>query len=100
MDKEGEKRNRYWWLPEFMPGVVALMKEKRALFGDAWVNHCWKRGMAGERGYFYAREGPIAVGAPMCDEDITLQITSTQCYLSMLTKPEGWKPEGVTDGAH
>jgi hypothetical protein len=99
MDKEGEKRNRYSWLPEFMPGVVKLMAEKRRLFGAAWVNHCWKEGLAGKPGYFYAREGALAVGTPMCEQDVTLQLTTTQAYLSILTKPEGWKPE-VTDGAH
>lgn len=98
MDNEEKKGNRFAWLPQFMPGVVKLIDEKRKAFGSPWVNHCWKQGMAGQPGFFYAREGALAIGTPMCAEDITLQLSTTQAYVSMLVKPDDWKQES-NDGA-
>jgi len=53
------------WLPAQMPGVAALMKSRRAKLGEAHVKLCWVRGVVNrEPGWFFAREGAIAVGIP------------------------------------
>lgn len=58
-------KNRWAWLPEFMPRVRALLAEKRKLLGDAHVNKCWELGvLKQEPGWFFAREGAIAIGVP------------------------------------
>ena len=64
----GVKRD-WRWLPQHMPGVARLMREKRAELGNEWVDTCWKRGVLGqEPGWFYAAEGALAVGTPWADE--------------------------------
>jgi hypothetical protein len=71
MDKELNPKKRWDWLPVQMPRVAALMKEKRRELGDAHVNECWKRGVVGmEPGWFFAREGALAVGAPWADDSV------------------------------
>lgn len=100
MDKgrdEG-KRARWDWLPSAMPGVARLIKEKRAKLGDAHVNECWRRGVVlREPGWFFAREGALAVGTPWDDPVLAnfaaLQVTATQA-LVILREPE------VQHGAH
>jgi hypothetical protein len=97
MDKI-EKQRRFDWLPEQMPGVVKLVKEKRALLGNAHVNECWKRGVVkGEPGWFFAREGVLAIGTPWNEPAMAnfaaLQVTATQALL-VLRDPE------VAHGAH
>ena len=69
MEKGGESgpAQRYAWMRTAMPGVARLMADKRAELGDAHVTQCLMRGLAGERGWFFAREGPIAVGTPWDD---------------------------------
>lgn len=62
MDK-GHKQT-FAWLPAQMPTVARLMKERRAALGDAWVDECWRRGVAAcEPGWFWAAEGALSVGA-------------------------------------
>ena len=52
-----------------MPTVARLMAEKRRQWGAQHVAECWKRGVTlGEPGWFFAREGPLAVGTPFDDE--------------------------------
>lgn len=71
MDKEGmEQGKRRWdWLPLHMPGVARLVREKRRLLGDAHVDECWRRGvLQREAGWFFAREGALAVGTPWADD--------------------------------
>lgn len=64
MDKD-QKVKRFDWLPIEMPGVAKLVRDRRKRDGDAHVNECWKRGvMNGEPGWFFAREGPLALGTP------------------------------------
>jgi hypothetical protein len=69
MDKNppppGSAAAQTWqWLPEQMPGITKLMREKRRQLGDAWVNECWKHGVRnGEPGWFFAAEGSLMVGA-------------------------------------
>lgn len=75
MDRKQEQRanpgkpagqaNRWAWLPTAMPGVARLMAQRRRELGDAHVAECWRRGvLQGEPGWFFAREGALAVGAP------------------------------------
>lgn len=60
--------NRWSWLPAMMPRVAGLMAERRRQWGAAHVAECWRRGVVqGEPGWFFAREGPIAVGTPFDD---------------------------------
>ena len=54
-----------------MPGLARLMREKRALWGDAHVNECWRRGVVlREPGWLFAIEGALAIGTP--DDDARL----------------------------
>lgn len=74
------------WLPQQMPGVAKLIAEKRRKLGDAHVNECWRRGVGlRERGWFFAAEGALMVGAPFDDPDLQPQLlqvfTSTQALL-------------------
>jgi hypothetical protein len=79
------------WLPTAMPGVARLIRERRAKHGDQWVNECWRRGVIQrEPGWFFAREGALAVGTPWDDPVLAnfaaLQVTSTQSLLVMRTE--------------
>ena len=94
MDKikdSAARQRRFDWLPVEMPGVARLVREKRALLGDAHVNECWRRGViCMEPGWFFAREGPLAVGTPW-DEPVmanfaAAQISSTQ-FLLVINDP-------------
>jgi hypothetical protein len=68
MDK---KVNRWAWLPGLMPGVARRMAELRRKHGDAFVDECWRRGVVkGEPDWFFAREGPIAIGTPPTDPSL------------------------------
>ena len=96
MDKT--KKDRWNWLPTAMPGVARLMAEKRKTFGDAWVAECWRRSIAGEAGWFFAREGALTVGTPFKDDPAlanfaAASVTSTQA-LVVLRNPE------QADGPH
>jgi hypothetical protein len=87
MDKKEEgARKSFDWLPAHMPGVAKLVREKRRLHGDAHVNECWRRGVVQrEPGWFFAREGALAVGAPWDDPTMAnfaaASVTSTQALL-------------------
>jgi hypothetical protein len=72
MDRgEAPKAKRWAWLPEAMPGVTKMMAEKREQFGAAWVAECWAHGVTkGEPGWFFAREGALAVGTPWDEPDM------------------------------
>lgn len=75
MDKAG--KTDWSWLPRVMPSVAAMVKQKRRELGNAHVDLCWRRGVVeGEPGWFFAREGAVAVGTPsaICDElDVVAQ---------------------------
>lgn len=91
MDKE--HRKDWSWLPAQMPRVSALIKTKRAEWGDAHVNLCWRRGVVElQPGWFFAREGALAVGTPWDDPELVnfaaAQVTATQGVL-LLKTPEG-----------
>lgn len=99
MDKRTEQ-NRWAWLPQQMPGVARLLAEKRKTLGLEWVNECWRRGVVDQQpGWFYAREGPLAVGTPWADDPVIAlivagQITPTQITLVLRNK------DGAPNGAH
>lgn len=93
MDKP---KNRWAWLPEHMPGVAKLMAERRRQLGDAHVNECWAHGVVKcEPGWFYAREGALAVGVPFPGEqhdatfDATLATFPTQALLRLRDPENG-----------
>lgn len=84
------KTDRWGWLPAHMPGVARLLAEKRRTLGDAHVRRCWDMGVNQvQPGWFFAREGPLAVGTPWPEvADIAgWQVTSTQA-LVILKEPE------------
>lgn len=87
MDKT-EKPKRWDWLPAQMPGVARLMAEKRKAYGNEHVAECWKRSIAGEPGWFFAREGPLTIGTPWADDPVmanfaAASVTATQALVIM-----------------
>lgn len=87
------KKARFDWMAAAMPGVVKLAAEKRAQWGDAHVTECIQRGLAGEPGFFFAREGPIAVGTPFETDPVIIDAqwrtySKTQAMLMLRNPPE------------
>lgn len=85
LEAESERRKIDWsWLPAAMPGVAALMRDRRREQGAPHVAACWRRGVVErEPGWFFAREGALAVGTPWAEiADVAgWQIASTQAML-------------------
>lgn len=52
-----------------MPATTAMVRDYRRELGDQHVSDCVRRGLAGESGFFFAREGPLAVGTPWGSDD-------------------------------
>jgi hypothetical protein len=82
--------NRWGWLAAAMPGVARLMADRRADHGAGHVALCWRRGVVErEPGWFFAREGALAVGTPWDDPELAnfaaLHVTSTQALLIIRT---------------
>jgi len=91
MDKE-KGGKRWGWLPAEMPGIAAQVAEKRRKWGAAHVNECWRRGVELKQpGWFFAREGALAVGTPSDDPVMAnfaaANVTSTQSLL-VIREPE------------
>jgi hypothetical protein len=87
MDKKIQ--NNWAWVSSVMPNIAVMVKEKRILYGDAHVDECWRRGVVlGEPGWFFAREGAVAIGTPdqLCDgmHLISRQIGFPQAPLLMM----------------
>ena len=84
------KAARLALIRDAMPGVARNIADKRRALGDAHVSECIKRGLAGEPGWFFAREGAIAIGTPWDDPVLAnfaaAQVTSTQA-LVILREP-------------
>lgn len=58
-----KKAGKWSWLPVMMPGVAQKIVERRKAYGNAHVDLCWRKGVIeGEPGWFFAREGALAVG--------------------------------------
>ena len=95
MDRSASKENRWSWLPREMPGVAALVKQRRTELGDAHVNECWQRGVIEHQpDWFYAREGAIAIGTPFATDPVLAEltrhdVTSTQALLVMRERSDG-----------
>jgi hypothetical protein len=86
MDNSKEPAKSWNWMPQHMPGVAKLVREKRAQMGDAHVNECFKRGVVlGEAGWFFAREGTLSIGVLAVERQHAyfegLHITPTQALL-------------------
>ena len=88
MDKRKDS-GKFGWLPQAMPEVARLVAERRRRLGDAHVSECWRRGVVEmEPGWFFAREGAIAIGTPWGDGSAmanfaAAQVTSTQALVVM-----------------
>lgn len=89
MDKKGGEAasSKFGWLPKAMPGVARLVAEKRSVLGDAHVSECWRRGvLEREPGWFFAREGALAVGTPWDGDPVlanfaAANVSATQALL-------------------
>lgn len=68
--KKGVVMGKRWdWLPAAMPGVAALIAERRQQHGAAWVAQCWEQGVVkGQPGWLFAAEGSLTVGVPVNGE--------------------------------
>lgn len=64
----GTQKRRLALIREAMPGVARIVAGYRARLGDGHVTECVRRGLAGEPGWFFAREGTVAVGTPWADD--------------------------------
>lgn len=81
-----EKKQSWGWLPEQMPGVQARIGELRKQFGAEHVALCWRRGVVElQPGWFFAREGALAVGTPWDDPLVAnfaaLNVTASQALV-------------------
>jgi len=88
MDKKADQ-SKWNWLPAAMPGVARLMAEKRRVLGPEHVAQCWQRGVVQrEPGWFFAREGALAVGTPWPDiADVAgWAVTPTQALVVLRDK--------------
>lgn len=97
MDKKEGKAD-WSWLPARMPGVARQIAEKRRVHGDAHVNTCWRLGVVERKpGFFFAREGALAVGTPWEDPELAnfaaAHVTASQALLVLAT------PEAVHGAA-
>jgi hypothetical protein len=99
MDKKTEKPGKWAWLPAAMPKVATLVAERRVQMGDAHVDACFKRGMAGEPDWFFAREGPLAIGTPF-SADTVMAAWCTQAIKPGQALVVIRPPQGKADGAH
>lgn len=83
MDK-GKTENRWSWLPTHMPGVAKLLAEKRREHGADYVQRCWDMGVnQAQPGWFFAREGVLAVGTiwPEAADVAGWQVTPDQALV-------------------
>ena len=71
MDKKVEVRAEWSWMERHMPGVVSMLRKRRAAGEGAHIDACWLHGVKlCEPGWFYAREGAVSVGTPFFGNDI------------------------------
>ena len=61
-----------------MPATARMVRDWRRTLGDAHVTECVRRGLAGQAGWFFAREGAIAVGTPWGDDPDVLRMFAMQ----------------------
>lgn len=66
-----DKKKDWRFMEEHMPGVVQMIRDRRAEFGAEHVNLCWRRGVLEcQPGWFYAREGSVSIGMPFMGSEI------------------------------
>lgn len=88
------EEKKWGWLPSQMPGVAKLIGERRTKDGADHVKLCWQRGVVeAQPGWFFAREGSLAVGTPWNDDPViaqyaTGQLPPTSVFLCM-RPPQG-----------
>jgi hypothetical protein len=102
MDKKKQEIGSWGWLPVAMPKVARLIADKRREVGDAHVRECWKRGVVEQQpGWFFAREGALAVGTPWPDiADVAgWQVTQTQAMVILRDAPAAVVAAGAAHGA-
>lgn len=91
MEGQKARQAQFALIREAMPGVQKLVAEHRQRMGDAWVTECVRRGMAGEPGWFFAREGALWCGSPPTEPEfvalVATRFTSTQVTV-YLREPE------------
>jgi hypothetical protein len=90
------------WMRGAMPGVAQRIAELRQQWGDEHVTHCMRQGLTGVPGWFFAREGVIAVGTPWDDDPVmanfaALQISATQVLVCM-RRPAAATPASAAPG--
>lgn len=100
MDKTStsDAKLNWQWLPAMMPGVTKLMADRRRDMGADHVTECWRKGVIErEPGWFFAREGAIAVGTiwPEAADIAGWQCTPDQAVV--ILRP---LPQEAADGAH
>jgi hypothetical protein len=93
-----KKESPFAWMTTAMPGVAANIADKRRTWGDAHVTQCLRRGLKGEPGWFFAREGVVAVGTPWDQPEMAnsaaAYVSGSACLVFMRM------PEGASSGAH
>lgn len=101
MDKKGAaEKNRWAFLPELMPKVATLIAEKRQTMGAAHVALCWQRGVVEcLPGWFYAREGSLAVGTPWDGLELLYADTPATAQALVAMRPVATAQEAA-HGAH
>ena len=88
-----------------MPRVAKLLAEKRAKLGAEHVALCWQKGVVEcLPGWFYAREGALAVGVPFDDIEALYADTPRAQQVMLFVRDPVSDPlravGGATDGAH
>jgi hypothetical protein len=97
----GKAPSRWAFLPHSMPRVAKLLAEKRAKLGAEHVALCWQKGVVEcEPGWFYAREGALAVGVPFDDLETVYAATPRAQQVLLFVRDPAAKQGGSTDGAH
>lgn len=92
------------WMVHFMPGVVAQVREWREAGESEHINECWRRGvLLGEPGWFFAREGPVTVGAAFVGLPEPQPFKGAVLMLRPFPSGASWpptKPRKQWEGAH
>lgn len=71
-----------------MPKVVEMIRSRRKEMGADHVNLCWRRGVIEmQPGWFYAREGAIAVGMPFVGSEIETVMAELGAWRDFRAEP-------------
>lgn len=75
--------------------MARLVTQRRRELGDAHVSECWRRGVIErEPGWFFAREGALAVGTPWDGDPVlanfaAASVSATQALLVLREPGDG-----------